>query len=83
MPVFFANLLRILTIGSVGYAGADLLNYFRARKEGQQVATVPETIQSIFFSWRFLVFLVVIALGIFAFLRNRFYREGSYKNPQP
>lgn len=81
MPVFLANLLRILTIGSVGYAGADLLNFFRARQAGQQVDTVQNTLKDIFFSWRFLVFLAVLAIGVFAWLKNRFYREGSYINP--
>ncbi|MBA7532805.1 hypothetical protein ES705_25035 [subsurface metagenome] len=72
MPIFLANLLRILTIGSVGYAGADLLNYFRAKKEGQAVATIPDTLRDVFLSWRFLLFLAVLVFGFYALLKERF-----------
>jgi hypothetical protein len=72
MPVFLVNLLRILTIGSVGYAGADLLNYFRAKKEGQAVATVPDTLRAIFLSWRFILFLGVLVMGFYLLLKERF-----------
>lgn len=75
MTAIFANLLRILMVGSVGYAGADLLNFFRAKRAGQAVPAVQDTIKDIFFSWRFLVFLGVLAFGCYVWLRGRFHKD--------
>jgi len=76
MPIFLANLLRVLTIGSMGYAGADLLNWFRAKREGQAVATIPDTLRSVFLSWRFFLFLSVLVLGFYILLKERFKKTG-------
>lgn len=72
MTAIFASLLRILMIGSVGYAGADMLNYFRAKKAGQAVATIPDTLRDVFLSWRFFLFLAVLVTGFYMLLKERF-----------
>lgn len=65
-----------MMIGSLGYSGADLLNYFRAKKAGQQVATIPDTLRDVFLSWRFLLFLSVLVVGFYVLLKERFKKTG-------
>lgn len=72
MPAILANLLRVLMVGSVGYSTADLLNYFRAKKAGQQVPAIQDTLKDIFLSWRFFLFLAVIVFGFYIALQDRF-----------
>lgn len=72
MPVFLANLLRVLMIGSVGYSGADLLNYFRAKRAGAEVATIQTTLRDVFLSPRFFLFLTVLVFGFYILLKDRF-----------
>lgn len=76
MPVFLANLLRVLMIGSLGYSGADLLNYFRAKRAGQAVATIPDTLRDVFLSWKFFLFLTVLVVGFYILLKERFKKTG-------
>ncbi len=74
MPIVLANLLRVLTIGSLGYSFGDLVNWFQRKKAGA-VEPVGETLRKVFLSPRFFVFMIVIVLGFYLLLQDRFKRR--------
>ncbi|MBA7533011.1 hypothetical protein ES705_25246 [subsurface metagenome] len=76
MPVFLANLLRILMIGSVGYSVSDIVDWLQLRKTGEE-PTVGETLKQVFLSWRFFLFLGVLVFGFYILLKDRFKKTTS------